>query len=330
MYCQNCGSALSQDARFCQSCGRPQSLPQPPSPRPVTPAPTPQPVQQKPKSNIVWLAVGGIVLLVIIIGMFGKSSSDKSDNSTSTTTQQSSTSIAEPQVARPSIPPPKFRIYRFKNDGISPTSVVVPTSTTDEQLKSLIWLFREKVRSHDFKSLGVKEQKDGIFSVYRGEKCANEQFIDTNGPCGYGEHDDALYQWGIGGDYNNDSGSLHNTVIFDAKDGWQVAPEVQSRLDEQDKSGQAQRDLFAQHLQQKLTGMGYDITVWVHGTGADRGRELNLDSEMFKDTAARVQFINGVLPEWKKDLCKVGFRQVKLRQGGTFELGQDYALGCAN
>jgi hypothetical protein len=196
-------------------------------------------------------------------------------------------------------------------------------------LKSLIWFFREKVRSHDFKSLGVKEQKDGIFSVYCGEKCANEQFIDTNGPCGYGEHDHALYQWGIGGDYNNDSGSLHNTVIFDAKDGWQVTPEVQARWDEQDKLGQAQRDLFAQQLQQRLTGMGYDITVWVHGTGAERGHELNLDSEMFKDTATRVQFINGVLPEWKKDLCKVGFRVVA-QCWLPFWVGLRFGVGSKN
>jgi hypothetical protein len=91
---------------------------------------------------------------------------------------------------------------------------------------------------------------------------------------------------------------------------------------------QQTRQAFAQDLQQRLTSMGYDITAWVHGEGADSGRELNLDSEMFKDTATRVQFINSVLPEWKNDLCKVGFRQVKLRQGGTFELGQDYSLGC--
>ena len=51
---------------------------------------------------------------------------------------------------------------------------------------------------------------------------------------------------------------------------------------------------------------------------------------MFKDTATRVQFINDVLPEWTKDLCRVGFRQVRLRQGGTFELGQDYSLRCQN
>ncbi len=138
--------------------------------------------------------------------------------------------------------------------------------------------------------------------MYRGEKCTNEAFINTNGACGYGEHDDAWYQWGIEGDYNKDSGSIRtkgeNTVaIFDYKDGWQVPPEVQARLDKQDRLQQAQRDLFAQQLQQRLTSMGYDVNVWVHGEGADRGHELNLDSETFKDTATRVQFINGVLPE---------------------------------
>ncbi len=93
---------------------------------------------------------------------------------------------------------------------------------------------------------------------------------------------------------------------------------------------QQTREAFAQDLQQRLTSMGYDINVWVHGEGANSGHELNLDSEMFKDTATRVQFINSVLPEWKKDLCRVGFRTVRLRQGGTFELGQDYSLGCGN
>jgi hypothetical protein len=62
--------------------------------------------------------------------------------------------------------------------------------------------------------------------------------------------------------------------------------------------------MFAQLLQKRLTSMGYKITVWVHGEGNDHGRELNLDSEMFKDTATRVQFINGILPEWKRDLWR--------------------------
>jgi hypothetical protein len=235
MYCQSCGSLLSQDARFCSSCGRQQLPPVPVAtpPAPTSVLATPQ-QQKRSRSKILWLVVGGIVLFVAIVGIIGKSPTDSSSSTTqqssSSTTQQSlaSTSTPQPQVVRPSIPPPKFRIYKFKNDGISPTSVVVPVNTTDEQLKSLIWFFRQKVRSHDFKSIGVKEQLDGILLVYRGKKCATEEIDITAsaGKCGDGYHDDAFYQWGIEGDYNKDSGSIRvngdDTVVFNYKDGWQL------------------------------------------------------------------------------------------------------------
>ena len=253
----------------------------------------------------------------------------------------SSPGATQPQIVRPTIPPPKFRIYKYKTDeGIS---VVVPVNTTDEQLKSLLWLFRDKVRSHEFKDIGLTHGTakqwgnvgflSGMISIYRGEKCANELFIDTDGPCGYGEHDDASYQWGIDGDQNKDAGSIvakgNEVAVFDYHDGWQVAPEVSTNIEQQAKSEQDAREEFARRLQQRLTSMGYDITAWSHSEGAQQGSQLVLDSEIFKDTATRVQFINGVLPSWKKDLCKVGFRTVKLRRGSTFELGQDYSLGCA-
>jgi hypothetical protein len=58
----------------------------------------------------------------------------------------------------------------------------------------------------------------------------------------------------INGDPNKDSGSIrangNDTVVFDYKDGCQIAPKVQAaRLDEQTKLEQAQCDLFAQQLQ---------------------------------------------------------------------------------
>ncbi len=98
MYCQNCGSVLGQHAPFCQSCGKPQSLPQPPSPPPVTPAPVARTIQpqQKPKSKVLWLVIGGIVLLVIIIGMLGKS---PSDNSTPAVQQSSTSQPTAPSAA---------------------------------------------------------------------------------------------------------------------------------------------------------------------------------------------------------------------------------------
>jgi hypothetical protein len=279
------------------------------------------------------------IVLVVIVGIFGRSPSDRP-----TSTQQSSGSSAAepPKVVRPIVPPPKFHIHRFKVD--EPTAIVVPVNTTDEQLKSLLWLFRDKVRSHRFNDIGLtqptakqwgnKGYKSGMLVVYRGEKCANEGYVNKIGPCGYGDHDDAAYQWGIEADPDKDSASIRvkgeNTAVFDYKDGWQVPPDVRVQLDEEAKADQAQRDVFAQQLQQRLTSMGYEINVWVHGEGNDRGRELELDSEMFKDSPTRVQFINEVLPAWKKDLCKAGFRDARLRKGGMLELGEEYSLGCEN
>jgi hypothetical protein len=252
----------------------------------------------------------------------------------------SSPSTAQPQIVRPTVPPPKFRVYKFKTD--EGVSVVVPVGTTDEQLKSLLWFFRDKVRSQKYRDIGLTHGTtkqwgnvgylSGLISVYRGEKCANEQFVETDGPCGYGEHDDASYQWGIDRDQNKDAGSIvtkgNDVTVFDYHDGWQVAPEVSASIKQEAKSERNAREAFAQGLQRRLTAMGYDITAWAHEEGDEQGRRLVLDSDMFKDTDTRVQFIKGVLPSWKKDLCRVGFRTVKLRRGGTFELGQDYSLGC--
>jgi hypothetical protein len=140
---------------------------------------------------------------------------------------------------RPTVVPPRFRLYHFSPDGIS---YVVPNNTTDEQLTSLLWLFREKVRSRRFLDIGItqptskhfgkKDYVDGVLFVYRGQRCANEQFIDTAGPCGYGEHDDASFQWGFATDAktaldpNNDDAAVRladGTMqrVFDYKDGWQ-------------------------------------------------------------------------------------------------------------
>jgi hypothetical protein len=145
------------------------------------------------------------------------------------------------EVSVPTGPIPKFRIYKFKLD--TPINYVVSINTTDEQLKSLIWFFRKKVRSGEFKKIGINQPfskqwgeygyKSGILSVYRGEKCAYEGYISTAelekgnlGACGYGEHDDGSYQWGIGGDPEKDSGEIRfkgaadMVEIFNYKDNW--------------------------------------------------------------------------------------------------------------
>ena len=97
-------------------------------------------------------------------------------------------------------------------------SLVVPPDTTDRQLEILLRFIRDEIRRGKFVELGIRHPTDksfgrlgygaGIISIYRGDRCANEQFIDDLGPCGYGEHESASYQWGIDSDPEKDSGAI--------------------------------------------------------------------------------------------------------------------------
>lgn len=315
MYCESCGSVLSQDARFCQSCGRPQNLPQPPSPPSMASVPVARNIQpqQKPKSKALWLVIGGIVLFVIIIGMLGKSPSDNSDSDggrgkidSSTTTEQTAKE-AQFNALKPS-------------EHLSQAMTALKPGATPDQIEEGLHHLRaipeSAAESTRAKSLTTR--------LLRAQHLAEAQSLIDTAPV-----DDLKGNLDNLRRANNEIQAVLQQNPHD-KDALRLLTLATNKGREALGGSQQTREVFAQDLQHRLTGMGYDINVWVHGEGANSGHELNLDSEMFKDTATRVQFINGVLPEWKKDLCKVGFRTVKLRQGGTFELGQDYSLGCGS
>lgn len=316
MYCQNCGTALSQDARFCQSCGRRQIPPQPPSPplpQPITQAPAtrtvqPQP-QQKPISKVLWLVIGGIVLLVVIIGMLGKpdNSADNREKTESSTTAEQDAKEAQFNALKPS-------------EHLSQAIAAFKPGATPDQLEVAVRHLQAIPQS----APEAAQSKSLMPKLTRAQHLAEAQFlIDSASVDDLKANLDNLKR------ANEEIQAVLQQNPHD-KDALRLLTLATSKGKEALSGSQQTREAFAQDLQQRLTSMGYDINVWVHGEGADSGHELNLDSEMFKDTATRVQFINSVLPEWKKDLCKVGFRTVKLRQGGTFELGQNYSLGCGS
>jgi hypothetical protein len=113
--------------------------------------------------------------------------------------------------------PPAFKCFKMKT-GEGLVSLVVPPATTDAQMETLLRHIRSKVQQGKFVDLGIRHPTSkrfgklgydaGIISIYRGEKCANEQFLDEIGPCGYGEHDAGSYQWGVDGDPKKDGGVL--------------------------------------------------------------------------------------------------------------------------
>lgn len=315
MYCKSCGSLLSQDARFCQSCGIPQNTAQPPSPPPMTSAPVARNLQpqQKPKSKTLWLVIGVILLCVIIIGILSKSPSDKSAGDAGEGKTSSSSTTAQ------TVKEAQFNALKPSEHLSQAMAALKPGATPDQIEEGLhhSQAIPESAPEHA-RATSVATK------LIRAQHLAEAKTLIETAPV-----DDLKGNLDNLRRANDEIQAVLQQNLHD-KDALKLLTLATNKGREALGGSQQTREAFAQNLQQRLTSMGYDINVWVHGEASDTGRELNFDSEMFKDTATRVQFINGVLPEWKKNLCKVGFREVKLRQGGTFELGQDYSLRCQN
>jgi hypothetical protein len=128
---------------------------------------------------------------------------------------------------------PKFRVLPQRVG--YPVSIVVPVTTTDTELENLLWFIRGKVQQKRFSEFGIAQgtsaklagggydYNSGMFLIFRGEKCATENFFDEHvgdGPCGYGDHNAAFYHWGIGGNPAKDTGDIERedgrtTTVFE-------------------------------------------------------------------------------------------------------------------
>jgi len=91
------------------------------------------------------------------------------------------------------------------------------------------------------------------------------------------------------------------------------------------EAAQNSRKMYAQVVQRQLNDSGIDITVWVSDQQTD---ELVMDSDLFKDTENRVEFLQNILPRRRRDLCALKFRQVRLIRGGFLSIGDAYSVGC--
>lgn len=361
MFCNGCALRLPGDSAFCSRCGKQLSAEEPGVPRRLASGSqqtiagligslaggaTRRLLRAGPKA---WFAIS-VFLILLYAGSLLNNGTRQVRKVSSTPGQEQTKAAPVAPVNAPTIPPPKFRVYRSKlGQG---TSVIVSSATSDEQLRRLLWLFREKVRSHRFPDVGITRPTSkqwgregylsGIISVYRGEKCADESFSDYRGPCtSTVEHQAAEYQWGllVDGVFNTDADvatiyapDRTPTEVFSYKDHWQLPAGVQADLAAQKSAEQAKatveqlaRKDYAEELHQRLRASGFDITVWARD---ENSQELALDSDIFKSTATRIEFLKSVLPRWRRDVCAAGFRQVRLIQGGVFSTGDAYSIGC--
>jgi hypothetical protein len=264
---------------------------------------------------------------------------------------QPATSASGPQtqnVIPSNVQHATFHIFKSETDG--QTTYIVPLNTTDEQLRGLLWYFRQKVRGGDFKAIGITRPtakqwgkygyKSGMLVVYRGVKCANEGYAAEKGilgACGYGEHDDAYYQWGIEADPNKDEARIgeksgNPTSLFDYKDNWHPSLEVLKKPDQKMKDVWAAEQQAWEPMQRSavlitniLNRKGINVSA---SANENQPKQLDLQSPIFKDTASREAFVRDGLPQIQTDLCHVGFKTIRILQDIKSDAGESYSLHC--
>jgi hypothetical protein len=347
--CPTCLSQITENARFCSACGAPSALPN----RTGTVSTGQIGSERSPGRNAGhWMGrhpILTVLLFVLFFGLIsrfllheGRGPNRQGSSETPPTTQPREANLNK-------VPPPKFSVFKSKTD--MPTSYVVPVGTTDEQLRSLLWFFREKVRAGQFSDIGIAQPtetgfgeygyKSGMLVVFRGATCANEDYVSDAqiekgnlGPCGYGEHDDAYYQWGVDGDPNKDDAGIRSkdgdTVqVFDYKDDWHASSEPLHGADQQVKEKWREewepRQRLAVQITNVLKEKGIDVDA-----SADQidPEQLDFRSELFKDPAFCESFLNKALPQVRSNLCSAGFRRVGISRTGDSDSRRSYTLKC--
>lgn len=124
---------------------------------------------------------------------------------------------------RPSIAPPATKVVHQDAAGIT---LVVPESTTSDQLSALVWQLHDKAQAHTLDSLQIDQKlvdaRDPIawFHIYRGAKCASEKYTKGPLPCGASYHAAAEYTLGSFSNKLRDDGAVlqdenHETHLWD-------------------------------------------------------------------------------------------------------------------
>lgn len=358
--CPKCHGVTDPSARFCSSCGSfvvenndaATVNPNEPAFNALLPSPSQKPRIRPLKAALKIFAlftiviVGGLVTLMVIFAIKGSPvEPPKTPESNAASQDKSSPVIAN---ARPQIAPPKYRMIHQTAEWPGP--FIVAVGTTDDELKSLLWDIRDKIRSHSYKELGLNEPSQsnrqylsGMIEVFRGPKCAPEIYNwerscarKSDCPCGDGDHNAGYYQWGLGGHYDEDEAGIFSsdrtwTLVFDAKDGYKLPANLQAKLDAeaQDieaeyKAKKSEQELLAASMGYNLQQAGYHINI----LRGPKDGELIISSDLFGKDEGRVTFLSEVLPGLKPRLCKVGFTNVTLMTSGVFSLGDNYRIGC--
>jgi hypothetical protein len=172
------------------------------------------PMTHSPRTHKLLLALAA--LPIILLGC----------NSTPTPQPAARTPLDQPIThypARPSVPPPPFKVFHQDAQGIT---LVAPENATDDQIEAILWQLRDAAHSHTFDTLHISQKlvdaRDPMvwFHLYRGAKCASEKFTKGPLPCGAAYHAAGDFTLGSFADKDKTDGALlhdenHQTELWD-------------------------------------------------------------------------------------------------------------------
>jgi len=148
----------------------------------------------------------------VSIGFLAMSALTGCHSASAPTPAPSSTTQTTTYPARPTTPPPSFKLFHQTTDG-SFTLVTSPTAT-DTQIEALIYQLRDAAHTHTFDHLGIPQKVVDVrdpmvwFHIYRGPKCAPEKYTDGKLPCGASYNASGDYTFGGGPNHQWDDGVI--------------------------------------------------------------------------------------------------------------------------
>lgn len=233
---------------------------------------------------------------------------------------------ARAQATQQAAAHPPYKLFLQKID--LPTILVVPQSTTDDQLKNLLWYLRTEVRNAHFKQLhiaptsstfGAPNYLSGNLTIYRTSQCASEMHTTAlPGPCGdKSSHNSAAYHWGEDGNPAHDQADLFSadrklTALFDSTDGFQTDTEAAA-----DPTGTKARAIearvrYAIAQTAKQSRQHSDIRFFPDILVGEFTTQLDAVSYQFATEEARQRFARDLTTLESDRLCALGFQAIAL------------------
>jgi len=230
---------------------------------------------------------------------------------------------------------PTFKVFLQQPE--LPTILVVAETTTDAQLKDLLWYLRTEVQSGHFKELGIHptttvfdipSYSSGTLNIYRGTNCAREMYI-TSGldPCGPSIHKAAAYHWGNAGDPRSDSADIvsstgDDAILFTSADGWQTNEEAQADPNGTLRKAAHERINYTTTQNAEQIKQVTDIRFYID----QPNDELGIISYQLATPEAQKSFLTQYLTLEQDHLCPLGFKSIKLGIRG--KPGTSYPIDC--